>query len=57
MSMLRRQSLPDYGAPLCKTVAECLQPRGTEVLVRITRCGVCHSDLHHSRRLLSPRPG
>ena len=21
-------------------------PRGSEVLVRISRCGVCHSDLH-----------
>jgi alcohol dehydrogenase len=46
MIMLRRQSLAAYGAPLCETVAESPQPRDTEVLVRIDRCGVCHSDLH-----------
>jgi alcohol dehydrogenase, propanol-preferring len=46
MTLLRRQSLTAYGAPLCETVVECPQPQGTEVLVRIVRCGVCHSDLH-----------
>ncbi len=46
MTSLVRQSLVAYGAPLCETVAECPQPRGSEVLVRIERCGVCHSDLH-----------
>ena len=35
-----------YGAPLCETVVEAPQPTGSEVLVRIARCGVCHSDLH-----------
>jgi alcohol dehydrogenase, propanol-preferring len=43
---MHRQSLIAYGAPLCETVVEAPQPRGTEVLVRIARCGVCHSDLH-----------
>jgi alcohol dehydrogenase, propanol-preferring len=46
MTKLLRQSLTAYGAPLCETVAEVPEPRGTEVLVRIHRCGVCHSDLH-----------
>jgi alcohol dehydrogenase len=46
MTELRRQSLTAYGAPLTETVVECPQPRGTEVLVRIHGCGVCHSDLH-----------
>jgi len=46
MTRMHRQSLTAYGAPLCETVAEAPQPKGTEVLVRITRCGVCHSDLH-----------
>jgi D-arabinose 1-dehydrogenase-like Zn-dependent alcohol dehydrogenase len=41
-----RQSLIAYGAPLCDTVADLAEPKGTEVLVRVTRCGVCHSDLH-----------
>jgi alcohol dehydrogenase len=43
---LRRQSLVAYGAPLVETIVDCPQPRGCEVLVRIERCGVCHSDLH-----------
>jgi alcohol dehydrogenase len=46
MTKLVRQSLTAFGAPLCETVAECPDPQGTEVLVRIHRCGVCHSDLH-----------
>ena len=41
-----RQSLTAYGAPLCETVIEAPRPQGSEVLVRIARCGVCHSDLH-----------
>jgi len=45
MQMLR-QSLTAYGAPLCETVVEAPRPQGTQVLVRIHRCGVCHSDLH-----------
>jgi propanol-preferring alcohol dehydrogenase len=46
MSKMHRQSLLAYGQPLCETIVDCPQPRGTEVLVRIERCGVCHSDLH-----------
>jgi alcohol dehydrogenase len=46
MTKLIRQSLTGYGAPLCETVVDCPEPTGTEVLVRIHRCGVCHSDLH-----------
>src|SRR5215470_14692308 len=45
-SKLHRQSLVAYGAPLVETVVDCPAPQGTEVLVRIARCGVCHSDLH-----------
>src|SRR5690242_17702285 len=43
---MQRQSLTAYGAPLCETVVDRPQPQGSEVLVRIERCGVCHSDLH-----------
>jgi alcohol dehydrogenase, propanol-preferring len=46
MTQMRRQSLVAYGQPLCETIVESPAPRGTEVLVRIERCGVCHSDLH-----------
>jgi D-arabinose 1-dehydrogenase-like Zn-dependent alcohol dehydrogenase len=44
--LMHRQSLTAYGAPLCETVVEAPRPQGTQVLVRIARCGVCHSDLH-----------
>ena len=43
---MHRQSLTAYGAPLCETVVDAPHPQGSEVLVRIARCGVCHSDLH-----------
>jgi alcohol dehydrogenase len=46
MTKLFRQSLVAYGQPLCETVVDCPAPRGSEVLVRVERCGVCHSDLH-----------
>src|SRR5712691_2357980 len=46
MSTFRRQSLVAYGQPLRETTADRPAPRGSEVLVRVTCCGVCHSDLH-----------
>lgn len=46
MTQLRRQSLTAYEAPLCETIVDCPAPQGSEVLVRVDRCGVCHSDLH-----------
>lgn len=36
----------EHGKPLQKVLAETPKPQGSEVLVRITRAGVCHSDLH-----------
>lgn len=36
----------EHGKPLQKVIKETPKPQGTEVLVRITRSGVCHSDLH-----------
>jgi D-arabinose 1-dehydrogenase-like Zn-dependent alcohol dehydrogenase len=46
MTKMHRQSLVAYGQPLCETVVDRPAPRGSEVLVRVERCGVCHSDLH-----------
>src|ERR1700722_3892656 len=46
MSQLHRQSLLAYGQPLGETILECPTPRGSEVLLRVECCGVCHSDLH-----------
>ncbi|MEW6690783.1 MAG: alcohol dehydrogenase catalytic domain-containing protein, partial [Pseudomonadota bacterium] len=36
----------EHGKPLQKVLKETPRPQGTEVLVRVTRSGVCHSDLH-----------
>jgi len=36
----------EHGQPLQRIVRDTPRPHGTEVLVRVTRCGVCHSDLH-----------
>jgi D-arabinose 1-dehydrogenase-like Zn-dependent alcohol dehydrogenase len=38
--------ITEYGKPLEAQFEETPVPRGTEVLLRITGCGVCHSDLH-----------
>src|SRR6476659_6253753 len=46
MTKLRRFSLAAYQAPLCETIVDCPEPTGSEVLIRVERCGVCHSDLH-----------
>jgi D-arabinose 1-dehydrogenase-like Zn-dependent alcohol dehydrogenase len=36
----------EHGKPLQKKMFETPKPQGTEVLMRVTRSGVCHSDLH-----------
>jgi D-arabinose 1-dehydrogenase-like Zn-dependent alcohol dehydrogenase len=38
--------IAEHGKPLQKVTLETPKPQGTEVLVRVTRSGVCHSDLH-----------
>ena len=35
-----------WGRPLEKTERDTPKPKGTEVLVRLKYCGVCHSDAH-----------
>jgi alcohol dehydrogenase len=46
MPPMKRQSLVRFDAPLCETVIDTPKPQGREVLVRVERCGLCHSDLH-----------
>ena len=36
----------EHGKPLQKVVSSTPKPTGSEVLMRVTRAGVCHSDLH-----------
>ena len=44
--MMKSQSITDYGQPLKAVESETPTPFGREVLVEITHCGVCHSDVH-----------
>lgn len=39
-------ALTEWGKPLQKIRQEIPVPTGTEILLRVTRAGVCHSDLH-----------
>ena len=41
-----RQSLVEYAKPLTTTEAPTPTVSGREVLLRVSHCGVCHSDLH-----------
>jgi D-arabinose 1-dehydrogenase-like Zn-dependent alcohol dehydrogenase len=43
---MKREVFNDYGVPLCEAVSEVPAPKGSEVLVRVGHCGVCHSDIH-----------
>ena len=36
----------ENGAPLARIDSPTPEPQGTEVLLEVTHCGVCHSDLH-----------
>jgi len=36
----------EWGKPLQKAVRDTPQPTGTEVLLKLKYCGVCHSDVH-----------
>ena len=40
------QQIVEWGKPLEERESPTPQPVGTEVLVRVEACGVCHSDLH-----------
>lgn len=43
---MRSQVITTFGAPLESLETPTPVPTGTEVLVRVEHCGVCHSDLH-----------
>jgi D-arabinose 1-dehydrogenase-like Zn-dependent alcohol dehydrogenase len=46
MTRIVRHVFTDYGKPLCEETIEQPEPKGSEVLVRVGHCGVCHSDIH-----------
>jgi alcohol dehydrogenase/propanol-preferring alcohol dehydrogenase len=43
---MRAWAVVENGAPLQELDLPTPEPKGTEVLLEVTHCGVCHSDLH-----------
>jgi D-arabinose 1-dehydrogenase-like Zn-dependent alcohol dehydrogenase len=43
---MKSYAIVSWGAPLQERFGAIPEPRGAEVLVRVERCGVCHSDVH-----------
>ena len=43
---MHSQQIVEFGGPLVAHDYPTPEPKGTEVLVRVHGCGVCHSDLH-----------
>ena len=43
---MKSEAIIEYGAPLEEVVGEAPVPGATEVVMRVTYCGVCHSDVH-----------
>ena len=43
---MKSQKIIEYGQPLKLIEGPAPKPKGTEVLVSVSYCGVCHSDLH-----------
>ena len=46
MATMTSYKITDFGGPITPMEQPIPEPTGTEVLVRVTRCGVCHSDIH-----------
>ena len=36
----------DFGKPLAQVLRETPRPTGSEIVVRVGSCGLCHSDVH-----------
>ena len=43
---MESQVITEFGKPLQRIEGPTPEPKGTEVLVRVEHCGVCHSDIH-----------
>lgn len=43
---MRAWAVVENGAPLQELEMPTPEPKGTEVLLEVTHCGVCHSDIH-----------
>ena len=43
---MKSESIIKYAEPLQQTITDTPIPSGTQVLLKIAHCGVCHSDVH-----------
>jgi D-arabinose 1-dehydrogenase-like Zn-dependent alcohol dehydrogenase len=43
---MHAQAITEFGKPLQHVETPTPQPQGSEVVVKVTNCGVCHSDVH-----------
>ena len=43
---MKSEAIVEYGQPLQIVENETPTPKGSEVLLKVTHCGVCHSDVH-----------
>jgi D-arabinose 1-dehydrogenase-like Zn-dependent alcohol dehydrogenase len=43
---MRSYKLTQFGTPLTEVIESPPAPKGAQVLLRVSACGVCHSDLH-----------
>ena len=43
---MKSEAIVEYGQALKIVESETPKPTGTEVLLKVTHCGVCHSDVH-----------
>jgi D-arabinose 1-dehydrogenase-like Zn-dependent alcohol dehydrogenase len=43
---MKAYQIVEWGAPLEEREVPVPEPKGTEVLIKITACGICHSDIH-----------
>lgn len=43
---MKSQAVVEFGQPLQQLQSEMAEPQGSEVVVKVKHCGVCHTDLH-----------
>ncbi|MBI1179144.1 MAG: alcohol dehydrogenase catalytic domain-containing protein [Alphaproteobacteria bacterium] len=43
---MKSQAITAFGQPLEEVTGDTPQPQGAEVVVKVSHCGVCHSDVH-----------
>ena len=43
---MKAYQITQWGQPLEEREVEIPKPKGTEVLLKVTACGICHSDIH-----------